>query len=459
MAEGLFYMRVRGKVSGPFDVATLQKLVKRGGLSRIHEISSDRSAWSAAGEFEDLFPSTPVQLSPQPPPVVESTAETTGGEPQITTATAPAEILYFYAQRGSTVGPVRLSVLTALAENGTLRKDDLVWREHADTGAPAAQLPALAAIFSGHGSGRPLAYIEKGSGESHSAKMQAAISSVAVEARWVGVAVGLLVFLLVNLPWFIADKKIVCWWDLYQAPDGNTWACFATVLVLSAITLGIVALSVTGIARGIIYLSLMAATWIFLCVAMMNSGATLEGVASLILSVVLSLLTGVCAFRSSTPESAAGRVLLGICSGIVTLGMLTAIIETVLERNTFVDVPAGMITGGILIFVGLLSGLAAGIMGFVGLKPVFTAALNQATRLTSLVGLLLPGLGIFVAMSAAAQSFMPRFSAGNGNTSQWNWIFIEVVCRMLLIFYACNALTSVGIQELLTAAQARPAGR
>jgi S1-C subfamily serine protease len=150
--ESLFYVRVRGKISGPFDIAALQKLVRRGGLSRIHEISSDRATWSAAGEFEDLFPSTPASLPPQPTAAVETSAEQQVIEPQAAVVTSPSEILYYYTQRGSTVGPVRLSILKTLAENGTLRKDDLVWRENSDTGAPAAQTPVLAPIFAGQNS-------------------------------------------------------------------------------------------------------------------------------------------------------------------------------------------------------------------------------------------------------------------------------------------------------------------
>jgi hypothetical protein len=56
MASSLFYVRTRGKVQGPYDLAALQKSVKKGTLSRFHEISSDRTSWTRAGEFEDLFP-------------------------------------------------------------------------------------------------------------------------------------------------------------------------------------------------------------------------------------------------------------------------------------------------------------------------------------------------------------------------------------------------------------------
>jgi hypothetical protein len=446
-----FYVRVRGKISGPFDIASLQKLVRRGALSRIHEISSDRAAWNAAGQYEDLFPSAAAP-SHQPVAVENSPAKPESDVPQISAATASSHILYFYTQRGSTVGPVPLSVLKTLAENGTLHRDDLVWRENADTGAPAAQMPALAPIFGANGSGRPLGYMSKANNNLHPESLKAAVAAVAKQANYVGITVGAAILLLMNVPWFTLDKKIVCWWDLYQAPEGNVWACFATMLVLSGIALCIIAPLLTGIARGVTYLSLMAGVWILLCVAMTTTGASLQNVAALVVPVALSLLAGVCAFRAKSPEAVSGRVLLGISSGIISLGMLIAILDAMQERRPFVDVPGGVITGGILVFLGLLSGLAAGVMGFVGLKAIFTPGLNQATRITSLAGLLLPGLGIFVAVSAVSQEFFPVRS---GNASELNWIFVMVIGRMLMIVYACTALTSVGIHELLLAARAR----
>lgn len=66
MADSAFFLRIRGKISGPFDLTGLQKLVRRGMLSRIHEISSDKVTWNTAGEFEDLFATTPSATAPQP---------------------------------------------------------------------------------------------------------------------------------------------------------------------------------------------------------------------------------------------------------------------------------------------------------------------------------------------------------------------------------------------------------
>jgi hypothetical protein len=58
MSADQYYVRIRGRVNGPFDLAGLQRLAARGVVSRVHEISADKINWTSACEYEDLFPST-----------------------------------------------------------------------------------------------------------------------------------------------------------------------------------------------------------------------------------------------------------------------------------------------------------------------------------------------------------------------------------------------------------------
>lgn len=50
-----YYVRLGGRVSGPFDLPTLQQQIRRGLLSRLHQVSSDRATWQSAGSVEGLF--------------------------------------------------------------------------------------------------------------------------------------------------------------------------------------------------------------------------------------------------------------------------------------------------------------------------------------------------------------------------------------------------------------------
>jgi uncharacterized membrane protein YhaH (DUF805 family)/predicted RNA-binding Zn-ribbon protein involved in translation (DUF1610 family) len=50
-----YYVRIRGKVFGPFDETQLVDMKTNGKLGRTTEISEDRIEWSPASEFEFLF--------------------------------------------------------------------------------------------------------------------------------------------------------------------------------------------------------------------------------------------------------------------------------------------------------------------------------------------------------------------------------------------------------------------
>ncbi len=89
MANSTYFVRTRGRVTGPFDRETLQKLARRGAVSRVHEVSADRINWSSAGEYEDLFP-TPaagVRLGIAPRPAPE--AAQAAGDPAAATPAKP----------------------------------------------------------------------------------------------------------------------------------------------------------------------------------------------------------------------------------------------------------------------------------------------------------------------------------------------------------------------------------
>lgn len=171
MSNETYYVRSRGKVSGPFDVDGLKKMAKRGLIARVHEVSSDRVNWAAAGEYEDLFPDnntaisteiTKVQARPHAQP--QRDAEEYDLSPSqvmppvfsapvfdshvSTVAPMSVDTGFYYSQRGASVGPVPSSVLTTLVQNGTLRANDMVWRDGDSSAVPARQVPSLAHLFS-----------------------------------------------------------------------------------------------------------------------------------------------------------------------------------------------------------------------------------------------------------------------------------------------------------------------
>ncbi|HMD55087.1 MAG TPA: hypothetical protein VKJ65_11110, partial [Phycisphaerae bacterium] len=63
-----YYVRVRGKINGPFDRTVLERMVQRGQLSRVHEISTDKQSWKLASTIMGLFAA-----------MTRKTADQTGG--------------------------------------------------------------------------------------------------------------------------------------------------------------------------------------------------------------------------------------------------------------------------------------------------------------------------------------------------------------------------------------------
>jgi hypothetical protein len=50
-----YWVRLRNKVSGPFDLASMQRQVRQGTISRLHQVSTDQITWKAATEIEGLY--------------------------------------------------------------------------------------------------------------------------------------------------------------------------------------------------------------------------------------------------------------------------------------------------------------------------------------------------------------------------------------------------------------------
>ena len=54
----LYYVRLGARLTGPFDLATLQRHAKQGAISRLHQVSTDRVSWRSANTVEGLFRSS-----------------------------------------------------------------------------------------------------------------------------------------------------------------------------------------------------------------------------------------------------------------------------------------------------------------------------------------------------------------------------------------------------------------
>jgi uncharacterized protein DUF4190/uncharacterized protein DUF4339 len=129
-----YYIRLGGKVQGPFGIEELHRLAKRGRFSRLWEISEDGVTWHRASEFPELFP-TPAplayrrgQIKPTDgDPVSEESQDdpSAADVPQQDAAASAEQLWCYYLLDGQEQGSVDFSTLQLMA----IGPDDLVWTD------------------------------------------------------------------------------------------------------------------------------------------------------------------------------------------------------------------------------------------------------------------------------------------------------------------------------------------
>jgi len=164
MAEQ-FYIRIRGRVLGPYDQEKVQSLARRGQFSKMHELSTDGMSWVRASSHPELFTAEivepPVRESP-PPPVGQSAAGQVAAQPP-PQSEPTGQDLWYHARNGAEAAPVDFAGLQLLANTGQLSPDDLVWTHGMQQWVPARSIQALD-LF-----GKPT--LDRGPGETRGSAM------------------------------------------------------------------------------------------------------------------------------------------------------------------------------------------------------------------------------------------------------------------------------------------------
>jgi uncharacterized RDD family membrane protein YckC len=127
-----YYIRVRGRVQGPFDLDQLKKLRQRGQFSRAHEVSTDQASWQSASILDAVF-AAPKRAAPaKVEPAIEEYSEVAAtGEavPKPLTSSSPTKPTWHYTVGEEQYGPVTLLELRKLVAGGEVMETDLVWKE------------------------------------------------------------------------------------------------------------------------------------------------------------------------------------------------------------------------------------------------------------------------------------------------------------------------------------------
>jgi len=143
-----FYVRIRGRVQGPFNEEKLRVLAKRGQLGRMHEVSTDGHDWKSASEFADLFVTSGVVSESQPNETAQgkSKSDSTGSinlEP-------PPSKSWYYSRGDSQLGPVDIAAMKELVRSAQLRAEDAVWCEGMINWATVDSIPELTCLLDTH---------------------------------------------------------------------------------------------------------------------------------------------------------------------------------------------------------------------------------------------------------------------------------------------------------------------
>lgn len=133
-----YYIRVRGRVQGPFDTAALKVLRSRGQFSRANEVSADRRTWKSAVTIEHLL--TPARKLDESQAASTQAFDTRGNAYDETQAD------WHFAIGTQQFGPVTLRGLQEAIAAKKLSNRDLVWRNGLERWTPLGEVAELTAL-------------------------------------------------------------------------------------------------------------------------------------------------------------------------------------------------------------------------------------------------------------------------------------------------------------------------
>ena len=132
-----YYIRVRGRVLGPYNIGQLKTLRSRGQFGRANEISLDRETWESAAVIEHLFASETKKAR------ANSDAELNANEGAQNKSAAS---VWHYAVGDEQCGPATMLELRGLIASNQLVSDDLVWKDGMEDWTPIRDIPELRSI-------------------------------------------------------------------------------------------------------------------------------------------------------------------------------------------------------------------------------------------------------------------------------------------------------------------------
>jgi len=142
------FVRFRGRTLGPLTSEKVVDLVRRGSITRMHELSSDGLNWTKAEDFGDYFHAGTTQSQPVSNELTATTMASGVSDASlaVTSPTAPADprVEWFAHINDQSVGPMSAAERESKKNGGRVTANTLVWRSGFDAWQTAQQaIPEL----------------------------------------------------------------------------------------------------------------------------------------------------------------------------------------------------------------------------------------------------------------------------------------------------------------------------
>lgn len=150
-----YYVRVRGRTLGPYDLDAIRQMARRAQVGRSHEVSLDGLAWTIASNYPEIFERPQVAgTDPRGFGTQGTPSGTAGFPPGGTVPSGPPvgpTVMWHYTVDGQQQdAPIDHQTLVNLIASGRIGGDDNVWNETMSDWKTVADMPELAAYALPH---------------------------------------------------------------------------------------------------------------------------------------------------------------------------------------------------------------------------------------------------------------------------------------------------------------------
>eukprot|EP00913_Durusdinium_trenchii_P023372 g21950.t1 len=141
-----YFVRVRGRMQGPFDEAKIRAMIERGRIGRHDQISVDGRHWERAGDWTELFSTRGERKVRQTHEMAATRAGSrhSHADPNDpSSGTSAEEQLWYYNDHDQQYGPLPLAELKQRLAEGEIDPEAYGWTDGMENWEPLSSLPAL----------------------------------------------------------------------------------------------------------------------------------------------------------------------------------------------------------------------------------------------------------------------------------------------------------------------------